>query len=286
MKAFGRWLVIAVLAVAVGELVLALTQSCAGAVTLQRDSSPSAASGADPSSMIVTYYDLRQAPSENGSGIGDNLVRLVNPTAANGSVCAFIYVFDSEEEMGECCGCPISPNGIDQLSVANDLTNNWGITSADEDSGVIDITTGLPNSAIFNESLGVSVPACDAGAASTPVGNLIGTITHNQAIDGPTTQTITVMVTPTVPTLTPFTTGLTEVALFDEGAADPTEAAFLVSTCHFLETNGSGKGLCTCGNVDPGNVLSVPTPAPPTATQTATATATPGQQGSEQGPPQ
>ena len=251
--------VLGAVALAAGAALLVSSAVPANAATLRRTSTvgASSADGPDPSTNIVGYYDIGESPGLNGSGIGDNLLRLINPTAANGSVCAYIYVFDSEEEMGECCGCPVSPNGLDQISVADDLTDNWGITSFDQDSGVIDIVTGLPNAAIFISSLGISVPACNPGSASTPVGNLVGYITHNQAI-----VQESINLTNGSKDVTGTTTSLTEVSLFDEGGADSTESAYLVSTCSFLQSNGTRKGQCSCGVVDFGNALPIPFPQP------------------------
>ena len=57
-------------------------------------------------------------------GAGDNILRLINPNgAANGNlagaqeqtVCAMIYVFDDDEEMGECCGCPLSSSSAEDF---------------------------------------------------------------------------------------------------------------------------------------------------------------------------
>ena len=248
-----RGLSVTAFAIAIGVIFLSAS---AHATTLRKvtsGASPGQVSsvGPDPSTMIVAYYDVYEPAMDNGSGVGDNLLRLINPTSANGSVCAFIYVFDNEEEMGACCGCPVSPNGLAQFSVEKNLLSNWGISSFGDASGVIDIVTGLPNTAIFIASLGISVPACDPGSSVTPVGNLSGYITHNQAIaQQPFSST-------GVATPTGATTSLTEVSLFDEGAADSAEGPFLVSTCHFLETNGSGRGLCYC--VPPfGDALPVP----------------------------
>src|SRR5260370_42613869 len=72
----------------------------------------------------VTYFDTSDH---------DNTVRIANPTSHNtaaiapnghGGLCADIYVFDSHEEMNECCSCPVTNNGLLTLSVEDDLTNN------------------------------------------------------------------------------------------------------------------------------------------------------------------
>ena len=39
--------------------------------------------------------------------------------------CAMIYVFDNSEEMGECCGCPITPAQRLSFSVEHNLLSNW-----------------------------------------------------------------------------------------------------------------------------------------------------------------
>jgi len=125
----------------------AAAPSGAGATTLRLlasgDSSSDAPAGifTSNSEMEVGYFDLSSSyPAFNGSGNGDNLLRLLNPTQVVGTLCAEIYVFDSEEEMGECCGCPVSPNGLDQISVGRDLLANWFI------SGV------LPRAALLSKS--------------------------------------------------------------------------------------------------------------------------------------
>jgi hypothetical protein len=77
------------------------------------------AASPDPSTYNVGYFDVGEPVGDNGVGVGDNFVRLINPTAANGTLCAMIYVFDDDEEPGECCGCPLSPNKLLSLSVEN-----------------------------------------------------------------------------------------------------------------------------------------------------------------------
>jgi len=77
----------------------------------------------------------------NTESFGDNIIRLVNPNGgANGNVagakpqpvCAMVYVFDDDEEMGECCGCSLSAAQLTTFSVNQNLTSNWGIQSPEE----------------------------------------------------------------------------------------------------------------------------------------------------------
>src|SRR5580704_14095847 len=86
----------------------------AQASSLRNGASAGANSGNGESGEVLwTYYDTFGAPG----GAGDNIIRLVNPNGAANpllvgnneqDVCAMIYVFDDDEEMGECCGCPLS----------------------------------------------------------------------------------------------------------------------------------------------------------------------------------
>jgi len=122
--------------------------------------------------------------------------------------------------MGECCGCPVSPNGLDEISVGKDLLANWFIAGGAPASGtVIEVTT--------------PATACNPKSITAPGGNIFGYITHNQTIDKP-----------------PLTSSLTEVPLYDQGAPDSAEAAYLASTCAFLAGDGSGAGICCCGESD------------------------------------
>ena len=118
-------------------LIMVGLSASANAGTLRQGSTGggSTVTGSLPGQVMWTYYqtingDTAYAqvcpPSDgsgaedalcNNAGIGDNIIRLINP---NGSanpflaggiehpVCAMIYVFDDDEEMGECCGCPLS----------------------------------------------------------------------------------------------------------------------------------------------------------------------------------
>jgi hypothetical protein len=105
-------------------------------------------------SFQVSYYDVNTSafvsdagyggPGFSG-GSGDNTVHIVNPVGRFGTLCAMIYVFDDNEEMLDCCGCPISPDGMRTLSVINDLTSNFGVGRAKVGAGTIDIVSSTFN---------------------------------------------------------------------------------------------------------------------------------------------
>jgi hypothetical protein len=194
----------------------------------------------------------------NNAGVGDNILRLINPNgAANGNlagakpqtVCAMIYVFDDDEEMGACCGCPLSSAGLATFSVAHNLTSNWGIPLSeigaaltnDNALGAIAIVAAAPNTTACLGAGGGS--ACNGGCdptnvpgySATTTSNLLGSITHDQAVVQPiSSSTYTVSF------------GVTEVALSDDAGGDPTNLIYLQTQCGALLGNGTGGGLCNC----------------------------------------
>src|SRR4051794_7881051 len=78
-----------------------------------------------------SVYKLNYYANRNNTALADSVVRVVNPgvqgtplSSDHGTICADIYVFDSTQEMLECCSCPITANGIIELSLLNDLMQN------------------------------------------------------------------------------------------------------------------------------------------------------------------
>ncbi len=152
----------------------------------------------------------------------DQTVRIINTgqqgtpiSTGHGTVCADVYSFDNTQEMLECCHCPITANGIIELSLHNDLMQNplTGIAST-PNSGVIKIVSD--NRANCNETSPVPVPDLRAWGTHT-----------QQPYPG---QYVT-----------------TE----DEFQAAPLQAdelSFLGQACSFVQYLGSGKGVCKCGN--------------------------------------
>jgi len=149
----------------------------------------------------------------------DQTVRIINPgeqgtpiSAKHGTVCADIYVFDSNQEMTECCACPITANGLLTLSVNNDLTDNPLTGFPPPVNGVIKIVSD-------------NRANCDA-TSPVPTPDLRAWATHLQRpVDG-------VLVT-------------TEEE-FEPAALQQDELSFLGQACSFVLFLGSGKGLCEC----------------------------------------
>lgn len=146
----------------------------------------------------------------------DNILRLVNPTTQpGGRLCAMIYVFDAHEQMQECCGCPVTNDGLRVISTQLGLTAN-PLTGIVPLEGAIELVSSLPN----------STAPCNAALSYTTTPVIHGFITHSGG--------------------TFATDGVAEVALQD-GEVGATELKSLQDRCKFIHTNGTGHGLCTCG---------------------------------------
>ena len=88
------------------------------------------------------------------------------------TVCADIYVFDDNQEMSECCSCPITANGLLTPSVNRDLDGNALTGWPPPSDGVIKIVSD-------NQA------NCDA-TSPVPTPDIRAWATHLQAPGGPT----------------------------------------------------------------------------------------------------
>ncbi len=170
--------------------------------------------------QIPFVYSLNYYSNRNNAAGADQTVRLINPgttgtptSADEGRICADVYVFDSTQEMIECCHCPITANGLREFSVLNDLTQNPLTGFPAPNSGVIKVVSDL--GANCNETAPVLVP------------ELLGWGTHAQQ-----------------PVLGTFVTTEDE---FKPAPLTGDELLFLGQACSFVQYLGSGKGVCLCG---------------------------------------
>ena len=166
--------------------------------------------------LLVTYFNLANSVQ---SGI-DGTLQIVHPGVTLGDICAMVYVFDSKQELNECCGCKISESGIRSLSLINDLTSNT-LTGKKPVAGTIEI---VPSDVAQNG-------LCNAGTIS-PDSGLSAWDTNVQASQG--TYTIT-------------ETTLSQTSL------SSAEAAVLATECSMMQQLGSGQGICSCGTGDQGS---------------------------------
>jgi len=220
-----------------------------------------------PGQVLYTYYETTEqftacgtttADSDgcNVGGRGDNIIRLINPNgAANGNlagaktdtVCAMIYVFDDDEEMGECCGCPLSSARLATFSVEHNLTSNWGLSGGPENgdhaNGTIAIIAAAPNTTPVTPGGGAEAANCLGSACCDPTNtpgypvavagndNLLGSITHNQEVE----RKISIAVF-----------GITETPLFDDCHGEDINLVYLQNQCGAIVGNGTHGAICNC----------------------------------------
>jgi uncharacterized protein YjdB len=152
--------------------------------------------------------------SNNVTGAPDATFRIDNPGLTFSDLCAMIYVFDSDQQMSECCGCLETHNNLSTLSLQKDLMGNplTGIASA---SGTVTIVSTTANN-----------PSCDPTEHLAPAGNLRAWATH---IENPTGGSYPI----------------TE-SEFSDTPLDARELASLEANCAYIKILGSGKGTCVC----------------------------------------
>ncbi len=151
------------------------------------------------------------------TGAPDATVRVTNPGTSNGNLCAMVYVFDNDQQMNECCGCILTPDGLRTFSVTKNLTANplTVVTT----TGDIKIVAAAVNNA-----------PCDATANVTPTPSLRAWATHIQNKVGtayPITETD-----------------------FSDATLSAGELSSLQADCYFVNRLGSGRGICSCGTGD------------------------------------
>jgi hypothetical protein len=136
-------------------------------------------------------------------------LRLTNPNTNGGNINAAIYVFDTTQEMSECCECLLTPDGLATLSVNVDLTSN-------PLTGPPLLTTGLIK---IVSTTGVNPDKLAPTAAVRAWG------THIQGVT---------------------TFSVTETASQD-ATLSTAEVTRLDGECASIELDGSGHGICSCG---------------------------------------
>lgn len=161
----------------------------------------------------VTYFD-----NNGATGAPDAFIHILNPQ--NGALCADIYVWRFDQELSECCSCPITPNGLLTLRVSA-LTKNPGDNSNPLVSGSIDIISDSATTTCDDSGSVVGI----AATAPTPTPDLRSWATHVN--------------------LNTFTDAfdVTETETLDTPLSSAEEASS-ASLCGFLRGNGSGAGRC------------------------------------------
>jgi hypothetical protein len=185
--------------------------------------------GTGPGPLLSTYFDLGQYAYGN-----DNVVRLTN--VAGVPACAFIYVFDTDQELAEACAVGLSPNKELSFSVANGLTQNpaFGNFFGNDVAGIIEIISGSPNtgsSPFSNPGSGAEAINCDPAAAITPLTAVNAYLETSVVVES----------------YGSWLPGATVLPFTDDGDPDATNLGVIQNALAVLgsDIGSSGKGVCT-----------------------------------------
>jgi hypothetical protein len=169
-------------------------------------------------SAVPDDLDVLQIGYAANLAKGDSYVDITNAGTFGGSdpggdICANVYVFAQDQQLIECCSCPLTPNHLVTLSVQNDLTHN-------------NLTPGVPT-AISIEILASIENGGTCDAASVLKRDRIsgmrawGTTIHQAAGKYQTTE-----------------------REFSQVSLSASEFLKMTTLCSEIEANGSGFGIC------------------------------------------
>jgi len=173
----------------------------------------SAWAGDAPAGIPADTLRLDYFSNANTSSAPDATVRLVNAGTTYATLCEDIFVFDPNEEMSECCSCPVTPNDLRKLSVNGDLTSN-----------------PLTGTTLTSGSITMVSAATSGGSCPTPTSGISPKAT----------------VRPWVTHIQDSKFAITE-SWSPEATLGTGELNALEAQCYAIVLDGSGKGICTCG---------------------------------------
>ena len=147
------------------------------------------------------------------SGAPSGTLRFTEHDSVSEEECAMIYVYAADQQLTECCGCPVSYNGLVHESVQKDLLGN-------------SLTRVIPNEGVIQIVSAPYVGGCDPTSFYTPTPEIDSWVTHVQNKVG---------------TAFPITEDRG-----DEELLSTDEYFTLVSDCYGAQRLGSGFGVCSC----------------------------------------
>jgi hypothetical protein len=156
--------------------------------------------------------------------LGDSIINITNAGTNGGNdtssfICVNVYAFAQDQQLISCCACPLSPNDLQTLSVKADILTNT-------------LTPGVPTGVtiMLTSTDDTGQVGCDASTATAGfVGGMRawGTTLHSAPLGA---------------------IALTETEFSDvtlkAGDAVGTELYKMTSLCGFIESDGSGYGIC------------------------------------------
>jgi hypothetical protein len=180
--------------------------------------------GTGPGPLLSTYFDIGDVGSYT-----DGVIHLTNVSGVN--ACAFIYVFDTNQELQESCALGLTPNKDSAFYISGLVGNPFYAGGFDYGlQGIVEIISGTANtgtSPFASTSDGVH---CDPAATITPLTAVNAWITQVSVAEiyGIWLPGTTVL---------PFT---------DDGTPDATNLATIQNALAVLgsEIGASGDGVC------------------------------------------
>jgi hypothetical protein len=185
-----------------------------------------------PAYSTADAYQIGYAANLN---IGDSVVNLSNSGAqggfysagTTGNLCVNVYTFDPQEEEISCCSCLVTPDGLNSLSVTNDLINNT-LTSGITTSVSIALVASVPGTNPGTKSFDQCNPGGIAPGGTPPAGTASGMLSWGTTLE---------------PAANSGAFGVVPVS-FRFGALSSSELSSLVTVCGFIQGTGSGFGVC------------------------------------------
>lgn len=181
-----------------------------------------AAAFAQDSITADSPIQVRYAANLN---IGDSVVNITNTGATGGNICVNVYTFAPDEQLISCCTCSVTPDGLVSLSVRNSLISNT--------------LTPMTESAVVIKLVATNTGTCNAA-------------TPGELVPGLAAWGTTIHALPVTPGSPATTYGVTETAFTPAtavvGEPSVTDVSRIAALCAFIETDGSGYGICKgCG---------------------------------------
>lgn len=184
----------------------------------------------DPATATITVGDVFEVSYAANLTAGDAQINITN-TGVNGAslngpgigspignICVNVYAFAPDEQLISCCSCLLTPNGLESLSVDNDIVSNT-FTGVKPDSVVVKLVSTLAGAG------GSGTSCTNSAAAPTPLAPGLQawrTSLHAAAAGGFS------------PTETQFTQSTLSAA----------ELASVANRCTNIIGNGSSFGIC------------------------------------------
>ena len=172
-------------------------------------------------------FDALQIRYVSNLNKGDSVINITNVggdiadfDSPNDNICVNVYTFDPSEEMLSCCSCLLTPNALVSLSVQGDLISNT-LSPSTPTSAVIKLVATDP-----------SVHPCDP-ALDIPESIALGMRAWGTTLHALPDGTYGVV-----------ESGFQFMGTPPNHVLNKNETNHLSSFCGFIESNGSGFGIC------------------------------------------